>query len=529
MADNKTVMTKRRFLQAVGIVGGSGAILAAMHGMGIGFDSLRSGPPRLSNEGQGKKILILGAGLSGMTMAYEMARRGYECEILEARSYAGGRCQTARKGFAIEELGGDRQVCDFDEGQYYNHGPWRIPPNHHSTLHYCKEFNIPIEVIINQNESCFLYNENAKGPLNGKRVRRFEVLADLNGYTSELLAKCVNQGALNSAMTGEDREQLLAYLRHSGYLGEKDMAYHGTVDRGMKTHPGAGFNLGEESDPFDLHNLLLSNLGGKVSGVPSYERPHAMFQTVGGMDRIAKGFEEQVGGMISYDCEVDNINMSPDGVTVEYRKNGSKQLSSTSADFCVSTIPLAIMSKIKGNFSAQFRDAMTGASATPNGKIGLQMNRRFWEEDDRIFGGISYTDIPGHGSIAYPSYDFLGAKGVVQGYYNFRGDAVKISMLSHAERVAFALEHGAKLHPTYKKDFSGKAFSVAWHRVPFSLSSWESWSPENQETKLKLLLEGEGRLFLSGTHMTPGLTGWMAGAIESAWLTMEKIHARVKQ
>ena len=70
---------------------------------------------------------------------------------------------------------------------------------------------------------------------------------------------------------------------------------------------------------------------------------------------------------------------------------------------------------------------------------------------------------------------------------------------------------------------------VAWHRIPFSLSAWESWSPENQDTKLKLLLEGEGRLFLSGTHMTPGLTGWMAGAIESAWMTMEQIHKRVKQ
>ena len=27
-------------------------------------------------------------------------------------------------------------------------------------------------------------------------------------------------------------------------------------------------------------------------------------------------------------------------------------------------------------------------------KVGLQFKRRFWEEDDRIYGGISYTDLP---------------------------------------------------------------------------------------------------------------------------------------
>ena len=34
-------------------------------------------------------------------------------------------------------------------------------------------------------------------------------------------------------------------------------------------------------------------------------------------------------------------------------------------------------------------------------KTGLQFRRRFWEEDEHIFGGISYTDLPIR-QISYP-------------------------------------------------------------------------------------------------------------------------------
>ena len=52
-------------------------------------------------------IVIIGGGPAGMTAALELSKAGYECQILEARSFAGGRRQTARKGFVLNELGGE--------------------------------------------------------------------------------------------------------------------------------------------------------------------------------------------------------------------------------------------------------------------------------------------------------------------------------------------------------------------------------------------------------------------------------------
>ena len=83
----------------------------------------------------------------------------------------------------------------------------------------------------------------------------------------------------------------------------------------------------------------------------------------------------------------------------------------------------------------------------PTGKIGLQFGRRFWEEDDRIFGGITRTSM-NIVQIWYPSSGYLGEKGILVGYYNFNEDAVSAGRLSPAEREAVALESGQSIHPS---------------------------------------------------------------------------------
>lgn len=49
-------------------------------------------------SGSGKKVIILGGGLAGMTTAYELSKAGYNYTILEARGHAGSRCRSIRKG-----------------------------------------------------------------------------------------------------------------------------------------------------------------------------------------------------------------------------------------------------------------------------------------------------------------------------------------------------------------------------------------------------------------------------------------------
>ena len=516
-------LSKREFLQGFASLGGMSAVMAALDAWGIGIASAASAPPVLSGRAQGTRVVILGAGLAGLTTAYELTERGYDCHILEARPVAGGRCQTARAGFELGELDREVQTCGFDEGLYFNHGPWRIPMEHRSLLYYCRKFGIPLQVMINANEQTYLLYENAPGPLAGRRLRRREVMADMRGYTSELLAKLADQGALDDRLTSEDKEQLAEYLVMEGFLDPEDLTYKGTTERGYAEKPGNGLNPGLPSEALALRELLQSGLGNTFRGVPSIERPYTLFQPVGGMDLIARAFEERVGHMITYNAEVQELRQSETGVQISYKDTRTGEVTTESGNYCVTTIPLAIMRGISNDFSDRCKAAIAATTSSQVGKLALQMNRRFWEEDDHIFGGSSQTDIPGH-SVIYPSNDYLAEKGIVQGYYNFGPAALGMSEQPPDARVEFGLANGEKIHPgQFRQHYDGQAFSVAWHNVQYSSGGWENWSAEARREHFPVLLEAQGRTFFAGAYLSY-LTGWQAGAIESAWYQIEQLH-----
>ena len=520
--------SRRDFLVKAMMVGGSGFLLTSMKAWGMDIASSQKVPPQLQGSGRGKTVVILGAGLAGMTAAYELGKLGYTCKLIEARAFAGGRCQTARKGSTLEELGGAKQTCDFDRGQYINIGPWRIPFNHHSTLHYTSEFGIPLEMFNNDNDAAYVYSENAKGPLAKRRLRMFEVKADMRGYVDELLAKTLQSGQMDQQVTADDKRLLIDYLANEGYLSKKDLSYRGTGGRGFKVNPGAGISPGPgiASDPLAFSDLLQSKLGHMYHSVHEFTQQATMLQPIGGMDQIAVGFEKRVGKMIRYNTEVTSLRNLPDQVEVHVKDVVSGAASVIKGDFCLCTIPLSVLGQIENNFSDKFKLALQGSAYAPVCKIGLQMNRRFWETDDGIYGGHVFTDIKGINLISLPSGDWQGKKGTLLGFYSHAADAAQISALSNAERTDYALAAGEKIFPgQYRKSFDS-AFSIAWHRVRYSMGGWANWSAEARATAYPVLVEGEGRTLLAGEHMSY-LGGWQAGAIESAWQQITRIHQRL--
>lgn len=521
------VLTRRRFFESLAAVGGMSLVLSGMEALGYGMASATELPPELTGGAKNTKIVILGAGLAGMTAAYELSKAGYQVQVLEARSFAGGRCQTARKGFKHTDLIGHEQTCEFDEGQYINHGPWRIPYHHRSTLHYTKKFGVPLESFVNDNDASYVYFEKASGPLAGKPVRKGEIAADIRGYTAELVAKAASQGQLDAPLTGIDREKFVSYLVNEGRLS-KDLAYKGTEGRGFSVHPGAGVDPGpgKELPPFAFKDVLDSNAWRVLSSVTGYEQQRTMLQPIGGMDQIAKAFEKQVGSMIRYGAVVEKIKQSPTGVTVSYKGADGKKAEVT-ADYCLCTIPLSVLKQIDLDASAPFKAAMEGVAYAPVNKIGLQMKTRFWEDNHHIYGGHIYNDIPGINTITLPSYGWQGQKGVLLGYYAFGGEAARISAKTPADRAAFAVAAGQKIFPEYAENFDN-AFSFSWHLAEYNLGGWAEWGEGGRKNSYPTLCEPDGRLYLAGEHLSY-LGGWQAGAIESAWQQIGKIHARVSQ
>jgi monoamine oxidase len=520
-------LTRRALIERLSVIGGAGLMMAGMEAFGYGIASARPAPPVLQGSAKGKKIIVLGAGVAGLATAYEAGKAGYEVQVIEARSFAGGRAQTARKGVTITELGGETQTCDFDDGLYINHGPWRIPFHHRSTLHYAKQFAVPLEVFVNDNDAAYLFFENGVGPLKAKAVRKAQIAADARGHAAEMLAKVAKKGGLDDQVTAADRDQLIAYLITDGYLSPKDLAYTGAEGRGWDIEPGAGTDPGpgKPSTPYSMVDVLHSGAWRTLASVSQFEQQRTMFQPVGGMDQIAKAMESRVQPAIRYSTVVEKINQGPGGVEV-FIVGANGQKSSIKADYCVCTIPLSVLRSIEMQVQPRFKQAISAPSYGPVGKIGLQMKRRFWEDDDHIYGGHVYTDNPDIMSISFPSTGWHGQKGVLLGYYQFGANAAKVSAKTPAERAAFAVAFGQKVMPQYAENFE-TAFSVAWHRVKYNLGGWVEWNETTRKDDYPILSEPDGRIYLAGEHVSY-ITGWQAGAIESAWQQLEKLHRRVQ-
>jgi monoamine oxidase len=471
-------------------------------------------------------VLVLGAGVAGLACAYELGKAGYDCTVLEARDRVGGRSMTLRGGDAVTELparvhsgttqaaatlgAGETQQVTFGAGTYFNAGPARIA-QWMVTLDYCRELGVPLEVFVNANASAYILTEGMKAPVRARTAR-----ADAYGYVSELLAKATDAGALDARLSDADKERLLDFLSDFGEIGES-YGYTGGDRRGYRVNPGVGAGTGLGTPP-SLTEVLSQDLGRMLTMDAGYEQAMPMFQPVGGMDGIVRALAAQVGAdRIRTGTRVTRIMNRPEGVEVTF--DGGAPLK---ADYCVAALPPHLLARIPGNLGADVRTALATPVPMSAGKLGLEYGRRWWEIEDRVYGGATETDLD-VGHIWYPSYGFHTERGLIVGYYNTGEDAETYNALPHRERLRRALAQGRRVHGgKYGTDLIASV-SVAWRRQPHIEGSWVRWPSLSGFT---LLQRPAGRVYFAGDWLTH-LIAWQAGAFESARKVVTELHHRV--
>ena len=540
--------TRRRFLEKVGAAGGAAALYETMTALGlIGVPEAWAGPPELpSGTGKGKTVLILGAGIGGLTAAYELSRAGYRCKILEAQSRAGGRSLTARRGTLVTEdsaeHGVTHQRVNIDEGLYINMGPGRLPYHHRRVLHYCQKLGVALEPYVMETSANLYQSDGAFG---GKAQPNRRITHDTRGYVAELLAKAINARALDDQLNEGDRDKLLDLLTSFGALTPKGApgaySYRGSTRSGyelplsvmQQENPKAKYPLGEL-----LNGAFWRN---RFYQPQDYLWQPTLFQPVGGMDQIVKGFLRKVGKLIDYKAVVTEIGLVEDGVEVTYRDRGGRERRER-ADYCISSIPMPVLARITTTgFAKDFTDAVDHVRFTNGCKVGWQANKRFWENDaNQIFGGISWTDHP-IVQMWYPSNDYFSKKGTLTGAYipgaskayglpPVGDPAWRFGRLSLADRLKTAREGGAKLHPEIADDRVVPlrlGVSIAWQHVPFQRGLGADWDQADPKDKAAYnrLIEPDGRFFVVGDQVSP-LPGWQEGAIMSAEYVIKKVAGR---
>jgi monoamine oxidase len=508
---SEPVWTRRRFLGHLGAVGGSSLVMTAMTSWELmaGQAGVR---PVLRGRPAGAKVLILGAGVSGLVVGYELSRLGYDFRILEARDQVGGLAWTVRRGTEHTEIGGERQVCTFDEGQHVNVGAWRIPYTHTGVLNYCKELGVALQIFLNEADGAYFYYEGSTaGSLANVRVRLREVKADLIGHTNELLVKAIDQRRLDLPLTAEDQQRLVSYLVAQGYLDSSDRRYKAFVNRG----PGT---------PYQFSALLQSGFGNRLRSIPPRDGTTAapMFHPVGGMDQFAKAFERALGrNRITFNADVQSVHQDDAGVKVVFANTRGGQKTEVTADYVVICMPLSVLAGVDVNLSPEMMQAVRATTYSNSAKMGLAMKRRFWEEDDQIFGGHLYSNLP-LGEFSYPSHDYFSRKGVLLGLYT-NGGLTELIDRPVKERIEHVLAHASKVHPQIRQEFES-AYAVWWRQVKYSQGGFAPGAPPDRRAQFAKI---DNRILIGCAAAAPySQPDWQEGAVAAAWQAVKSLHER---
>ena len=512
-------VSRRSFLHMAGAVGGSTAVYRAALGLGLLPAITHAARPKLAAAG-GKppKVLILGAGISGLTAAYELTRKGYEVQILEASFRAGGRNMTLRAGDRIDETGYP-QICQFDKDPdlFFNAGPARIPGHHKALLSYCKELDVELAPFVNDNRNAWIQDDAMFG---GKPIRQREYMTDTRGFIAELMAKSMKPEQMLAPMTASDFEQIREYLRQMGELNS-EFRYMGSSRAGLAKHDYTSPELLKA--PLSAQELMKSRFMNIMSFGETDDQAAMMMEPVGGMDRVVAGFLRKVGHLVQLNSQVQAIRVKPRGVDVTYRRDG--QMVTTSADYCLTCIPMHLLAGIDHNFPKEYA---AGFTAIPRGKlfkIGFQMKERFWEREG-IYGGISWTmqDIQ---QLWYPAHGINRQKGVMLGAYTFFPEAgEKFARLAPADRLELAIQQGEKIHPQYR-NYVENGVSIAWHQMNHMLGCAAQWDEPLHTRWFKTLQTPVGNHYLIGDQVSYH-PGWQEGAMASAHHAIADIDQRVR-
>lgn len=501
-------------------------MLGALQALGIGgYAHAQEFSPLPRSLGQGKRVAVLGAGITGLVAAHELEQAGFSVTVLEARDRVGGRAWALYDGAKVDMVGEQQQTVTFGAGIYMNAGPSRIPSIHHGFLGYARKFGVPLEVEVNSSRSAYIVSAS------GERIRMRAAVNDTRGYIAELLTKAVNQGALDQTLSSADKRALLPFLKFYGDLGD-DGLFTGSERSGFVAAPGAVNDSAQRPAPVPLARLLGNEqLGMSLFEDMPYMQP-TMFEPVGGMDRLHIAMAKALKVPPVLGAQIIKLRQNPAGVTLTVKQSATGEVRTVEADYVISTIPFSVLRDIDTDLPKVTKAQIAAVPYDASNKVGFEAPR-FWEADD-IYGGISFVGPP-TALIWYPSAGLQSARGMILGCYNSGKVAAKFQKLSLAGQVAAARAAIEKAHPGHGGELE-KPVVVNWSKIPFSLGPWPDWNKDKpglphdghiDDPVFRALQQPIGRVYLAGAQLSQ-TPGWQEGGIHSAWAQVAALAQRVK-
>ena len=467
---------RRRELLKLGLISASGLLSAMVPhpGLAIGAAARR-------------RVIVVGAGFSGLACAYELTSAGYDVTVFEARKRVGGRV------LSLKELVPGKNV----EG-----GAELLGSNHPLVLAYAAKFGF---------EFLDVSDDDAPAPtilggrkLTGDEVKSIsaEIDAALAGMNADARAVVADEPWKTPDAERLDKLTTAEWIRRLEIspLAKTLLTLQFMTDNGVAT---------------SLQSQLGNLAQVKGGGLEKYWTDTEVYRLKGGNQQFALRFAKELGDeRLTLNCPVREITATGAGMTVVDAEDNRHE-----ADDVVLAIPPSVWSTIK--FSPALPKILDPQMGM-NVKFLSVVKSRFWRETK--LSPDAYTD--GDIGMTWEATDGQGDDGpAVMTSFSGGTAAEAIHRRAADERQPTYLKELGALYPGFGEQVM-KGQMMDWMGDPWTRAGYSFPAPGQVTTIGPALQQGIGRLHFAGEHTCYQFVGYMEGALHSGIALAKRLAAR---
>jgi monoamine oxidase len=457
----------------------------------------------LERRGAPKRLLIVGAGLAGLSAAYELTQAGHDVTILEARTRPGGRVHTLRD--------------PFPDGLYAEAGASRIPDHHHFTLKYAALFGLMLDPFEPPDLSRVYYVRQQRltvgpgqDPLWPYQLTAEERKLGISGMRQKYIWSML--GELGDVT---DPTWPMDALKKYDQMNRSDL----WRSRGASSEAIALLSLGGIDDRIERWSALFMLRNQALN-----QKLTRYYKIRGGNDLLPKAFAARLVEKIHYGAPVVRIEHNANGVKAVFLRAGSYQ--TVTGDHLICAVPFTVQKNIEVSppFTAEKQRAIEELPYLSASKIFLQSENRFWRSEG--LSGFATTDLP-ISQVWDATCNQPGTRGIVQAF-PISLHSRRVTEMRESERIRFALEQVTAIFPAMRDNFEG-GMSMCWDQDEWARGASAFYKPGQMSSLLPHVARPEGRVHFAGEHTSVWIDGWMQGALESGDRVAREVNEAVSR
>ena len=491
-------MIRRTFLKTV--IAGAGASI--IDPSLIVRDALAKATPSAAHS-KSKKVVIGGAGISGLCCGYELMKAGFDVTILEAAERYSGHVYTGRDGLS------DDLYVDFGADHI-------TKPGYERLLEYAEEFHIPAIPYPNAEGSWLPYDNDGLRMIGGK------------SYTNKMLAEPKTLIEL-----GFNSREVQFLSKHPWYELQGLYLKH-YADRIKDPYQpyGIGFDDLDNVSIVEIYKkegasqAAIKQLGGEhTSALYSIWRLAAtqsrgipasggeISRLKGGNEQLSIAFAKRLGARVKLAHPITAIEQSDDKVTVSYRKYGYDKDETVDAEFFVAGITLTVFRNIPITppLSTAKQYVVNNLTYTSHPFYVFEASSKFWLDDGLKSINMEFEH-PDINSIWEVPSEIETTRVILKAY---GPGGLSPQRVLAAFREAYPGKRDTIVQ-ALTKDWTQNKLAPNCEMKPFPIGEMHRFWPE--------ILKPEGRIYFAGTY-----ADLLSRGMESSIRSAQRVAKEIKE